>query len=196
MDFEAAAKMSGSRFVVLKGQIARLERALGQFMLDLQTGEHGYAECNPPVLVGDDAMYGTDKLPKFAEDSFCTTNGRWLIPTSEVSLTASVMGELLDESRAGLYTCGACDAELFQAGTKFDSGCGWPSFYDAKPGTIDFHEDCSFGMRRVEVTCHRCGSHLGHVFEDGPAPTGQRYCINSVSVELAIADAAGKTPGK
>jgi seryl-tRNA synthetase len=67
-------------------------------MLDVQTGEHGYAECNPPVLVGDDAMYGTDKLPKFAEDSFCTTNGRWLIPTSEVSLTASVMGELLDEA--------------------------------------------------------------------------------------------------
>ena len=73
--------------------MARLHRALGQFMLDVQTGEHGYAECNPPVLVGDDAMYGTDKLPKFAEDSFNTTNGRWLIPTSEVSLTASVMGE-------------------------------------------------------------------------------------------------------
>lgn len=98
MDFETGARLSGARFTFLRGHMARLHRALGQFMLDVQTGEHGYAECNPPVLVGDDAMYGTDKLPKFAEDSFNTTNGRWLIPTSEVSLTASVMGELLDES--------------------------------------------------------------------------------------------------
>ncbi len=98
MDFETGARLSGARFTFLRGGMARLHRALGQFMLDVQTGEHGYAECNPPVLVGDDAMYGTDKLPKFAEDSFSTTNGRWLIPTSEVSLTASVMGELLDEA--------------------------------------------------------------------------------------------------
>ena len=98
MDFETGARLSGARFTFLRGDMARLHRALGQFMLDVQTREHGYEECNPPVLVGDDAMYGTDKLPKFAEDSFCTTNGRWLIPTSEVSLTASVMGELLDQS--------------------------------------------------------------------------------------------------
>jgi seryl-tRNA synthetase len=98
MDFETGTRLSGARFTFLRGDMARLHRALGQFMLDLQTGEHSYAECNPPVLVGDDAMYGTDKLPKFAGDSFNTTNGRWLIPTSEVSLTASVMGELLDEA--------------------------------------------------------------------------------------------------
>ncbi len=98
MDFETGTRLSGARFTFLRGGMARLHRALGQFMLDVQTGEHGYAESNPPVLVGDDAMYGTDKLPKFAEDSFATTNGRWLIPTSEVSLTASVMGELLDEA--------------------------------------------------------------------------------------------------
>jgi seryl-tRNA synthetase len=98
MDFETGARLSGARFTFLRGDMARLHRALGQFMLDVQTREHGYEECNPPVLVGDDAMYGTDKLPKFADDSFRTTNDRWLIPTSEVSLTASVMGELLDES--------------------------------------------------------------------------------------------------
>ncbi len=152
MDFETGARLSGARFTFLRGGIARLHRALGQFMLDVQTGEHGYAECNPPVLVGDDAMYGTDKLPKFANDSFKTeisfdvaavvdeidriigeaylnapavqnafappiehvlaerrsemmravigdtSRRRWLIPTSEVSLTASVMGELLDEA--------------------------------------------------------------------------------------------------
>ncbi len=152
MDFETGTRLSGARFTFLRGGMARLHRALGQFMLDVQTGEHGYAECNPPVLVGDDAMYGTDKLPKFAGDSFQTNisyvnwlnsmidrmtdevveenpkvlgelgeegvkratdrvrekwladfakpelTRRWLIPTSEVSLTASVMGELLDEA--------------------------------------------------------------------------------------------------
>ena len=77
--------------------MARLHRALGQFMLDRQTGENGYTECNVPVLVNDAAMYGTDKLPKFAEDSFRTTDGRWLIPTSEVSLTASVAGQILPD---------------------------------------------------------------------------------------------------
>lgn len=98
MDFETGTRLSGARFTFLRGSMARLHRALGQFMLDVQTGEHGYQECNPPVLVKDDAMYGTDKLPKFAADGFQTTDERWLIPTSEVSLTASVMGELLDES--------------------------------------------------------------------------------------------------
>jgi seryl-tRNA synthetase len=97
LDFETGALISGARFTFLRGQMARLERAIGQFMLDHQTAVNGYTECNPPVLVRDEAMYGTDKLPKFAEDSFRTTDGRWLIPTSEVSLTSSVMGEILDD---------------------------------------------------------------------------------------------------
>ena len=97
MEFETGARISGSRFTFLRGGMARLHRALGQFMLDQQTGEYGYTECAPPVLVNDAAMYGTDKLPKFAEDSF-ETDGRWLIPTAEVSLTASVMGEIVDDA--------------------------------------------------------------------------------------------------
>ncbi|MGE5952826.1 MAG: serine--tRNA ligase, partial [Qipengyuania vulgaris] len=97
MDFETGAALSGARFTFLRGDIARLHRALAQFMLDRQTRENGYTECNPPVLVNDDAMYGTDKLPKFAEDSFQTTDGRWLVPTSEVPLTASVAGQIIDE---------------------------------------------------------------------------------------------------
>ncbi len=97
MDFETGAALSGARFTFLRGPIARLHRALGQFMLDRHTQDNGYTECNPPVLVNDGAMYGTDKLPKFAEDSFRTTDGRWLIPTSEVSLTASVAGQILPE---------------------------------------------------------------------------------------------------
>ena len=97
MDFEAAARMSGARFVVLKGQIARLERAIGQFMLDMQTGEHGYAEVSPPLLVKDEALYGTGQLPKFAEDLFKTTASHWLIPTAEVSLTNIVREQIVPE---------------------------------------------------------------------------------------------------
>lgn len=96
--FERAARMSGSRFVLLQGQLARLERALGQFMIDLQTGEHGYMEVSPPLLVRDEALFGTSQLPKFAEDLFKTTDGRWLIPTAEVPLTNMVAGETLDEA--------------------------------------------------------------------------------------------------
>ena len=98
LDFETGVAISGSRFTFMRGQVARLNRALGQFMLDHQTAVNGYAECNTPVLVNDGAMYGTDKLPKFAEDSFRTTDGRWLIPTAEVSLTSSVAGKILDDA--------------------------------------------------------------------------------------------------
>ena len=99
MDFEAAGRLAGSRFVVLRGPLARLERALGQFMLDLHTGEHGYVEHSVPLLVNDAAMYGTDKLPKFADQSFATTDGRWLIPTAEVPLTSLVAGQIVDADR-------------------------------------------------------------------------------------------------
>ncbi|MCX7677240.1 MAG: serine--tRNA ligase [Alteraurantiacibacter sp.] len=97
MDFETAAKMSGARFTFLRGQMARLNRALAQFMLDKQTGENGYTECNVPLLVRDEAMFGTAQLPKFAEDQFGTTDGRWLIPTAEVSLTNSVRDQIIDD---------------------------------------------------------------------------------------------------
>ena len=98
MDFETAAKISGSRFVLLSGSVARLHRALAQFMLDIHTGENGLAEVNTPVLVRDDAMYGTDKLPKFGGDSYRTEDGLWLIPTSEVSLTYIAAGHVIEET--------------------------------------------------------------------------------------------------
>ncbi len=105
LDFEAAARMSGARFVVLKGELARLERAIGQFMLDIQTREHGYTEVSPPLMVNDAAAYGTDKLPKFGDQLFQTTDGRWLIPTAEVPLTSLVMGQIVAEDELPLrYT--------------------------------------------------------------------------------------------
>ncbi len=92
-------------------------------------------------------------------------------------------GTLLLEKRNGMFVCAGCGAELFYSGTKFDSGTGWPSFYDAKKGAVEFIEDNRLGMHRVEVTCAKCGGHLGHVFDDGPQETtGKRFCINSCAL--------------
>jgi len=99
MDFETAAKLSGARFVVLKGAVIRVHRALGQFMLDTHINDHGLSETWTPVLVKEEAMYGTNQLPKFAEDSYQTTNGWWLVPTSEVTLTNTVAGDVLEEAQ-------------------------------------------------------------------------------------------------
>jgi len=102
MDFERAAKLSGARFTVLSGALARLERALGRFMLDMHTNEHGYTEISVPLLVRDEALFGTAQLPKFAEDLFQTTEGRWLIPTAEVPLTNLAAGEILEQKQLPL----------------------------------------------------------------------------------------------
>jgi len=100
-------------------------------------------------------------------------------------------GEYVHEKSQGVYTCAACGQALFDAAAKFESGTGWPSFWDViEKGNVELIQDNSYGMRRVEVVCSRCGSHLGHVFEDGPRDkTGLRYCINSVSLSLQKKDA-------
>ncbi len=94
------------------------------------------------------------------------------------------------EKRAGKFVCAGCGHDLFRADTKFESGTGWPSFFDPMPGAIGTMEDRSFFMLRTEVHCSQCGGHLGHVFPDGPAPTGQRYCMNGVSLKFVPDDGA------
>lgn len=117
MDFAGAAKLAGARFTVLSGPLARLERALGQFMIDLHTAEHGYDEMVVPTLVNDAAVYGTSQLPKFAEDLFRTTDGRWLIPTAEVPLTNMAAGEITPEARLPWRMTALTDCFRSEAGS-------------------------------------------------------------------------------
>lgn len=97
-------------------------------------------------------------------------------------------GELLHNTQAGSYHCVCCSAKLFSADSKFDAGCGWPSFYQALEGRVTYQRDASHGMERTEIICANCEAHLGHVFNDGPVPTGQRYCVNSVSLTFSAKD--------
>jgi peptide-methionine (R)-S-oxide reductase len=102
-------------------------------------------------------------------------------------------GDHLDRTEDGTYRCAGCGAELFDSETKFKSGSGWPSFYAAVDDSVELRADNSHGMRRTEVVCARCGGHLGHVFEDGPEPTGKRYCINSVALAFEGEDEADRS---
>jgi peptide-methionine (R)-S-oxide reductase len=104
--------------------------------------------------------------------------------TQEKGTEQPFTGEYWNFNEQGEYRCRVCGELLFESSTKFDAHCGWPSFYQAKEGAIDTNEDRSHGMVREEIVCHKCGAHLGHVFPDGPQPTGLRYCVNSASIKF------------
>ncbi len=122
-----------------------------------------------------------------------TTENEWrkkltpeeFIVLREKGTERAFTGEYWNNFATGVYSCRACGAELFSSQTKFDAGCGWPSFYEAMHSdAVNYTEDLAHGMHRTEVTCKNCGGHLGHIFPDGPEPTGQRFCINSLSIKF------------
>lgn len=116
--------------------------------------------------------------------------------TQQRGTEAPFTGRLLHNKRDGFYHCLVCDAPLFTSESKFDSGCGWPSFFEpASPDAIRYLEDNSHGMHRVEIRCGKCDAHLGHVFPDGPQPTGERYCVNSASLSFTDGEDGKQTKG-
>lgn len=164
MDFEAAARMSGARFTVLRGKLARLERSLGQFMLDNSTGNFGYQEVSPPLLVRDEALFGTGQLPKFSEDLFNTTDGRWLIPTAEVSLTNLVREQILDEAALPLRVTALTPSFRSEAGSAGRDTKGMlrqHQFYKAELVSVTTPENSGAELERMTECAERVLQMLG-----------------------------------
>jgi peptide-methionine (R)-S-oxide reductase len=125
-----------------------------------------------------------DKMPKNEEEWQKKLSPLQYRVMRQKETEAPFSGKYYKSRHKGVYKCAACGAELFSSKTKFDSASGWPSFDEALPGAVKFLPDKSHGMQRTEAVCARCGSHLGHIFDDGPTKTGKRYCINSVCLDL------------
>ncbi len=145
---------------------------------------HSNDSNNTPIK-STSTMNEKDKATKTEEDWKKILSPEQFNVLREKGTELPYSGKYYLHKEKGIYVCAACDTELFKSDTKFDAGCGWPSFSDVVDSSkVVYTKDKSLGMVRTEITCANCGGHLGHVFDDGPAPTGLRYCINSVSIEF------------
>ena len=151
--------------------------------------------CGGPVQIASEGQSPSGiekKLESLKLKPVYKTNQEWKLHLNEAQFRIlrekdterPFTGILLNNKKKGIYTCAACGLPLFLSSTKFESGTGWPSFYDKVKQNVTVAKDVSFGMTRSEILCARCGGHLGHVFDDGPKPTGLRYCVNSISLEF------------
>jgi peptide-methionine (R)-S-oxide reductase len=146
---------------------------------------NGNSQNNSSTQKPKSTMNDNDKVVKTEEEWKKVLNPQQFEVLREKGTEMPYTGKYYLHKEKGIYVCAACGAELFRSDTKFDAGCGWPSFSDVVDSSkVVYTRDSSHGMIRTEITCARCGGHLGHVFDDGPAPTGLRYCINSVSIDF------------
>jgi peptide-methionine (R)-S-oxide reductase len=162
-------------FLLITASACAQKRAEHTMTTETATGKNPYSLAGYPKA--------TDRVVRTEEEWKKILTPEQYEILREEGTERSCSGKLLNNHEKGIYTCGACGNPLFISGAKFESGTGWPSFFQPiEPGRVLEREDNSYGMKRVEVLCARCESHLGHVFEDGPKPTGLRYCMNSLAL--------------
>jgi peptide-methionine (R)-S-oxide reductase len=150
-----------------------------------------FTSCNSNQKNTTTTMKNTFEVNKSDEDWKKELTAEQFAVLREKGTERPFTGKFEEHYEPGIYTCAGCGNELFQSATKFDAGCGWPSFYEALDKTkVKEIADYSHGMKRIEIVCAKCGGHLGHVFDDGPKPTGLRYCINSVSLDFVNKDSS------